>query len=200
MSPNQGHYETVPGPRFRLQSTGAGHEIRIKAQRHWFVLLFLMVWLGAWTVGGYSVITSMLPKAGESAWFVWFWLAMWLLGWLSAATSIAWMLAGAEVLRCANHDLEVSRGVFGLARRKRYRGQDITQLTATELGAASGWSDYRVMPAFTVGGQGSGCVKFTYGARDVFVGAGLDAAEGRLIVAELRRHLPASAFATPTSK
>lgn len=53
---------------------------------------------------------------------------------------------------------------------------------------------YQAYPPF-LRYTGGGAVRFTYGARTVFAGSGLDESEGRLIVDRLRGRLPASAFA-----
>jgi hypothetical protein len=47
------------------------------------------------------------------------------------------------------------------------------------------------VPFLNVGRTGS--VKFDYGPRTIYAAAGLDDAEGRLIVEQLSRRLPASA-------
>jgi hypothetical protein len=43
----------------------------------------------------------------------------------------------------------------------------------------------------------SGAVRFDYGARTIYAAAGLDAAEGQMIVDRLKKRLPAGVERTP---
>lgn len=180
-------YEEPKAPRFRTVMENGREEIRVPARRNWFALLFLPVWLTAWTIGGgvavYGLITTLDP-------FLAVWLCFWAIAWLFAAATIAWMLAGAEIVSVTGGDLDVGYRLFGYERAKRYRGD-----TISALGVASGRDPFRrlqlsvpFLPALR-----TGAVKFDYGARTIYFGGGIDEAEGRMIVDSLKRRLPAAA-------
>jgi hypothetical protein len=161
-------------------------QIRIKARRNWLALGFLLVWLTAWTFGGVAAAGQALLGFNL---FLTVWLVFWAFGWILVATSIAWQLAGAETLRVVGGDLEIGHCVFGLARRRLFRGSEIRHLSA-----ASGGNDifsqmHSVYPPF-LSRVKAGSVKFDYGARTIRAASGLDEAEARLIVDHLRRRLP----------
>jgi hypothetical protein len=181
-------YEKVAPARFIVEVSDGVEQIRIKARRNWFMIPFLVVWLTLWTLGGAAALFALAAKFDL---FLLVWLVGWAGGWLLAAATIAWQLSGAETLRVVGGDLEIGYAFFGFARRRLYRGADISGL------AASAGSDifsrmYSAYPPFLSWGR-TGSIKFNYGARMIQAAAGLDEAEGRMIVDHLRRRLPASA-------
>lgn len=180
-------YEDVSAPRFRLEAVDGYDQISIPAQRSAWGL-FLLIWLCGWTVGGYHAITSLFSATGPQAFLV-FWLCGWALGEVFAATSLAWMIAGVERLRVIGQDLEVSYRLAGLSRTSLYRGRDIRNLAAC-MPITFGRRNQVPLPFLKTNKVGS--IRFTYGARTVFLGDSLDEAEGQLIVDYLRRRLARS--------
>jgi hypothetical protein len=180
-------YEPIARERFTIEQGVSGEQIRIPAPRQIFVMLFLPVWLAGWTVGG-AVALSTLLKTFQP--FLLFWLCFWAAGWLFAASTIAWMFFGSETLRIVGGDLEVTKRLLGWSPRKLFRGGDIRHLRAA-VQLPGPYRFYWQTPFFWRG-QG-GAVQFDYGARTVYVAAGLDEAEGRRIVERLAGQLPASA-------
>ena len=180
-------------PRFRVERGADGVErVVIPAQRNLFVMAFMMVWLCGWTVGGVTAISSLFVKFTP---FIAFWSCGWALGEVFVLTSLVWMAAGQESLRVVRGDLEVAAEVAGFARRRLYRGADVRDLSASGLVAADPFSRRR-MDLPLIRQPSSGGVKFTYGARTIYAGAGLDEPEGRLIVDWLKPRLPKSAIAS----
>lgn len=181
------NYQPLGKARFRIEQTPEGERIRVPAQRQWFVLIFLCVWLTGWTLGGVAAVTALLTDFQP---FVLLWLGMWLIGWVLAVSAILWMLAGSETLRVVHGDLEIAQQALFLKRRWLYQGSQIRALSAP---AQPGWPfRYRAQIAFARS-QGAGAVRFTYGARDVLAAAPLDQAEGQLIVDWLAARLPLAA-------
>jgi hypothetical protein len=180
-------YQPIAQPRFAIEQTPEGEQVRVKARRQIFTLLFLPVWLTLWTIGGGVAASQMMTHLEP---FLAIWLCFWALGWVMAAGTLVWMVAGSETLRIVGGDLEVAQHMFGLTRRWLYEGRQIRQLRVAEQpfwGSNFQWQ----VPFLRLGRSGS--VKFDYGARTVPVAPGLDAAEGRMIVDRLMKRLPASA-------
>jgi hypothetical protein len=178
-------YETLGKERFVIDRSGPVETIRIKARRQVFVLLFLPVWLTLWTVGG---LTAMSQLAHEFSLFLCLWLCGWALGWVFAASTLAWMLTGAETVRVVGGDLELGFQIGPWARRKLYQGAQIKDLKASP---ANPMSNFQLSGPFARHMQ-FGAVQFNYGARTIRMAAGLDEAEGKLIVERLRKSLPAT--------
>jgi hypothetical protein len=187
MSPR---YETIPAPRFVVESVDGAEQITIRAQRNIFLMLFLPVWLCGWTFGGVAAFTSLWTRGFQP--FLLVWLCGWALGEIFVAATLCWMFSGAEILRVIGSDLEVGYQMLGLARRKLYRGGEIRDLTSWTAPIVGQRYRYQASLPFLTGAQ-SGAVKFNYGARTIYLAAGLDEPEGRLIVDRLKRGLPSSA-------
>ena len=166
-------------------------QLRTPTPRNWFVLLFLSFWLCMWTMGGLATVTQMMKRFDL---FLLFWLGGWALGWAFAAAVVANQLGGSEVIRVVGRDLEISRGVGPLRRRKLYRGDLIRHLDSSDPNPM-GW------PWFMSWGAGNapfrkprvGAIKFDYGAETVYAASDVDEADGRTIVEWLKPKLPRSA-------
>jgi hypothetical protein len=180
-------YQPVREPRFSVEQTSEGEQIRIKARRQWFAMLFLPVWLTGWTFGGASAVGQILS---QFEWFLAIWLCFWAAGWVVAAGTLLWMAVGSETLRVVDGDLEVAQNALGLSRRWLYEGRQIRQLRAADQPL---WASSFYWQVPFVRSNRFGAVKFDYGSRTIAVAPGLDAAEGRMIVDQLGRWLPASA-------
>jgi hypothetical protein len=181
-------YETLGKERFVIDRGGSVEMIRIKARRQVFVLLFLPVWLTLWTVGGIVAFAQVIQ---EFSLFLCLWLCGWALGWIFAASTVAWMLMGSETIRVVGQDLEVGVEIGPWTRRKLYQGGQIKDLRAAPTNP---FSSFQLNSPFMRQMQ-FGAVQFTYGARTVRLAAGLDEAEGKLIVERLKKSLPFSAIA-----
>jgi hypothetical protein len=185
-------YVQAFAPRFRVERAADGGErVVIPARRNFFVMAFMIVWLCGWTVGGVTALSSLFVKFVP---FVALWSCGWALGEAFVLASLVWMAAGKESLRVVRGDLELAAEIAGFARRRVYRGADVRDLSACAPVARNpygrGKMDFPLLwaPSF-------GCVKFSYGARTIYAGVGLDEPEGRLIVDWLRPRLPKTAIA-----
>lgn len=184
-------YEEIKAPRFRTETIDGYDQIIVPPQRNAFVMLFLLVWLCGWTFGGATAMYNLLSRPFQP--FLAFWLCGWLLGEGFALVSLGWMSTGAEILRSVGCDLEVSYRMLGFTRSKLYRGTSISDLSASAAPAFSRNGRYGQMSLPFLGGNKTGSVKFTYGARSIYLAVGLDEAEGQLIVERLSKKLPATA-------
>lgn len=176
-------------PRFHAEITTDGLRVVIPAGRNWLSTLFLLVWLGAWTIGEKNA-AGQLFNAGDKTptAFLLFWLAGWTLGGLFAFGTVLWQLAGREILTANSSALIHRVEVFGLGVSRSYGVSDIKNLRATEY-SASPTSNRRGMfaPPF---GSGHGLIAFDYGARTIRIGSSLEEAEAKSLVSSLVPHLP----------
>jgi hypothetical protein len=180
-------YEQAKAPRFRTERGSFGEQIRVPARLQFFPLIFLPFWLLIWTFAGIAALVEFL-RTGEG--FLALWLVFWAAGWLFAAGSLCWMISGAEIIRVTSGDLEIGESLFGWTRGRLYRGSEIRNLAAAE--SPPFFAQFQPHLPFVMKPR-SGSVKFSYGARTVYAGQGLDEAEGRLIAEWLRSRLPRDA-------
>ncbi|SRR5258706_2356347 len=174
-------------PRYTIQQTAAGVTVAAPARRNWFVLLFLTVWLGGWTIGGMAAVAEVVRPGGHQT-FLAFWLLGWLIGELYALAIVLWQLTGREELVFSSGNLIHRIRAGGMSRGREFSGAEIKHLR-TSPQITSPWMDQsRWMPP--VFGAGHGAIAFDYGAKTYRIGAGLDEAEGRLVLDEIRKHFP----------
>jgi hypothetical protein len=181
-------YEPVQPPRFTVETVDGSEQINIPPQRSVFIGLFLAVWLTGWTIGGVAAFVAFLKTQQP-------FLALWLCGWVAGeafvALTLLWMFTGGESVRLIGKDLEIGAHVLGWDRRKVYQGSQIRNLSSSApANFYNGRWQGRLPILFA---NTSGSFKFDYGGRTIYVGPGLDEAEGRMIVERLRARLPASA-------
>ena len=178
----------VPPPARRSTSrqTPDGLEIRVPSKRNVFVMLFLLAWLVAWGFGEVMVSRELLlGDPGASALFLVVWLIMWTLG--GGLAIYAWlrMLAGSERVVLGRGVLAIRTELFGVGPAREY---DLMHVKNLRIERLSAWpTDMGATLRFW--GIGGGPIAFDYGSKTVRFGAGLDDAEARDIIAELReRH------------
>lgn len=174
-------------PRYTISSEAGVLTIACPPRRNWLLLLFLMAWLGAWTVVGTSTFTE-VTKPGEHQAFLAFWLVGWALGELCVLAIVLWQLAGLEKLSIVRGNLIQRVSIAGIGRDREFSGTEVRNLRATTP-MLTAWMDQRsfVPPTF---GSGYGAIAFDYGAKTYRIGAGLDEAEARQVVATLSKQNP----------
>jgi len=178
--------------RHRVELVDGCEQLRIPVRRNWAFTLFLGFWLALWSVGGVVVIVELIRHFDP---FLLLWLTFWALGWLFAAATLAALVAGSEVVRVVDGDLELSAGVGFMRRAWRYRGSAIRELRRAET---MGWGPWfarsQPMPIFLR--PRTGAVRFDYGADTVYFASGVDGPEGSQIAAWLAKRLPPAASAS----
>jgi hypothetical protein len=157
-------------------------------RRNWFLLAFLSLWLAMWTVGGITAMGQFVTT-GEP--FLAIWLCAWALGWGFAASTVATQIWGAEIIRASRTDLEVTKGAGPLRRKWRYRADTIRNLSSCKP-SGDMWGMREMQTPIWMRNR-SGAVKFDYGAETVFIAAGVDEPEGRVIARWLAQRLPTGA-------
>ena len=179
-------YEPVGHERFTVEQSLQGEVIRIRAQRQIFAMLFLSFWLAMWTLGGMTAVYTLFTQFQI---FLMFWLCGWAIGWVAAAGTLLWMFAGSETIAVRGFDIEVAHHLPGFTRRWLYQGSRVKNLSVAQQPAWPFQFRWQI-PFVRVARNGS--VKFDYGPRTIFVAAGLDEGEARMIVERMARKLPAT--------
>ncbi len=174
-------------PRFTVRQTADGLSISTPAPRSWFTLLFLTAWLGGWTIGGISAMSD-VSRGGDGQAFLFFWLVMWALGELYALAVVLWQLSGREEILVSSDRLVQRIWLGGLNRAREFTSAAISHLRVSPQLDVMWTNQTRWVPPLF--GPGTGTIAFDYGAKTYRVGAGLDEAEGRLVLDQLRSHFP----------
>ena len=177
-------FEPVTQRRSYVDDSPMGFTIVVPARKQWFSILFLLVWLGGWTMGEISALRVVFGPGvpGGPTAFLIFWLCGWTFGGLFVVYSLLWMLAGSERITVSSGALTIRKQVFGFGREKAFELGEISELRVNrDRGRSSRASGGLTLP--DIGGMGS--VAFDYGAKTVRFAAGIDEAEAALIVNDL---------------
>jgi hypothetical protein len=150
------------------------------------VVLFLAAWLVGWCFGLVMAARALFLEPVDAPTLF---LAAWLIGWTLAGGFALyvwlWTLAGREVLVLRPDSLVMKRDLRGLGRLKEYDLLHVKNLRVSPVP----WNLYSWSGGMQFWGVGGGPVAFDYGSRTIRFGSGLDEAEARGIVKELRaRH------------
>jgi hypothetical protein len=181
-------------PRYQLARQPGGVSVVIPAPRRWLQVLAMSVWLCFWANAELSVGSEMLTSgAGAKGPFIYLWLAMWTGAGGLVLTTILCELFGKELLLVDAGSLSYRVQVFGLGRTRRYLLNQISQLQVVPVPDAKLCKRRRLMLPFF--GKATGVIAFDYGAEQVQVAMSLDCAEARLLMPQLKEHLPSAAFA-----
>jgi len=177
-----------PAPRSTIVETSEGLQISIPARRHVFLMLFLPVWLVGWTFGEVLAARALIPlwrTENSGVMFLGAWLVAWTLGGGLALVSLLWMFAGREVIGLRPNLLQTRNDLWGFGRSKEYdlghvRNLRVASQSWNPYDWRGGWLDPRIQ---------SGSIAFDYGSQTIRIGSGIDEAEARAIVNQLKsRH------------
>jgi hypothetical protein len=150
-----------------------GLRVSIPPQRSW-TLLFIMGWLGAWTVGGFAAGTSLFHNFN---FFVFFWMFAWAFGEVFAGYTVLYAIGGRQVVVASLDALTIKTEIFGFGSARSYLVSEMKNLRFEP-------------PAIVARGQRASGIAFDYGAKTVMFGAGLDEKEGTDLVARIRQRCP----------
>lgn len=123
--------------RAKISDKLDGVHITIPARRNWFVLLFISFWLCGWACAW--VTTSEVLFSGRGDLFLVAWMGGWTVGGAWAILSWLWNLNGREELDCGPHELihRIRAGPF--SRTREYDQAEVTNLRySAETGRRSG--------------------------------------------------------------
>src|SRR5262245_15152902 len=117
-------------PRYRITSEAGVTTVACPPRRNWLVLLFLIAWLGGWTVGGINAFEQ-VAKPGDHQAFMMFWLVGWAVGETWVLTIVLWQLAGLEELSIAQGNLVQRASIAGIGRTREFASAEVKNLRSS---------------------------------------------------------------------
>lgn len=168
------------GSRTQIVDASSGPEIRIRAPKNWWPIIFLPVWILGWTAGGIFALREFVAGS-EPRLFLGLWLVGWLGGELLAILTWSWMVFGREVLSVRQGLFTIGREVGRFAIKRRYPLHEISNLRA------SGWfgSPFLKSGSLQYWGLSGGTIAFDRKGKSVRFGLSLEEPEARAVVNEL---------------
>jgi hypothetical protein len=173
-------------PRYEVLRSQTEVRVVIPARRNWFLVFFLICWLGAWGFGETTAFRQLVTGQGRNgASFMMFWLAGWTLGGAFAAGSVLWMLNGREIvsIRPDISRLGVRSAIGNVA--VRTREFDLSQVRNLRVTNAP-YNPYRLDFRQSSWGSLGSAIAFDYGSRTFHFGVGLDEAELQMLLQVLK--------------
>lgn len=172
-----------PSPAEVVEDDG---ELRISMppRRHWFIVVFVSVWLCGWAAGEVGVLSMLLTgrTAGAPARLLVVWLALWSVGGCLAVLYLLWVFLGREVVIFRANRLVLMRKMGRLSTKRDY---DLARVRNFRCAAWTYHSDGVLgkMGRFA----GAGTIVFDYGESSFRIGAGLGEAESHDLVEVFRQ-------------
>jgi hypothetical protein len=175
------------GFRHAIRPQGTGFVVACEPPREWSGIVFLSLWLFAWSVGGLAAMSSALRPGGLDAFLV-FWLLAWFVATVAVAGTIVWQLVGREELAFTASHLTHRWRAAGVGRTKVYALERVRHFRETEYIAPSMKTQYALVPPGVW--TPHGVLGFDYEGETVRAGAALRPEDARRIVAEVAKRLP----------
>lgn len=171
--------------RATLNPAFDGMEIAIPARRYWFVIVFLGFWLCCWLLGEIMVAGMLFAGKVHAAIgiFMFAWLGAWTAGGFFAFSVFWWMLQGKEVITLGQGRLTVEKRGLLFYKPKTYDLNEVKKVRVSPNEFA-GW--YGLRGAHYLGYFNTGIIRFDYGLKTVNIAGGIDEAEARYILEQLR--------------
>ncbi len=111
--------------------------------------------------------------------FLFVWLIGWIIGGFFVIATLLWSIAGLELIKVDGGILEIGKEIFNIKRSKKYQIDEIKHLAISPNVLNDVWGLGHQRNFFGLSG---GTVKFDYGLKTFKFGAGIDEAEGRLLI------------------
>lgn len=173
--------------RAKIESDSMTLKITIPSKKNWFLILFLFFWMGGWFMGESSAISGLM-KSGEFVFdaFMVIWLAGWTFGGLFALVIIVWSLLGRETVTIDSSVWQIEKGIFDFSfTKKQYEINSIKKLELSpEKDEDSIFQQKKIGDFWGITG---GRVYFDYGMKTVKFAIGVDNAEARYIIEEIKK-------------
>ena len=170
-----------------IKEISGGYKVEIPAPRNWFVIIFLTVWLGGWSIGWISVVSILLSDLGDASGidlFLLFWLTGWTVGGAVAIKTLVWMIFGKEIITIKSGQLAIERAGDLLSMKKEY---DLQIAKSFEVKESSGFDYFnKSTHAGFVNPSVMGTLRFDYGLSTIRFGIGIDAAEGKFLLEKFK--------------
>ena len=180
--------EAIPVHRYRIDESEKGTRVIIPRRRQWLAGLFLTFWLGGWGFGEVLVLSQLLfGEQGHQSGFLLFWFG----GWTVAGAFAIWTWIQ---FFFGTQTVVVGQGILSLSTMKNpfcpLKEYDLTAVRKMRVSAFQGG-------LFGMGGTsgmdywygGPPMIQFDYGASTVGFGNGMDEAEAKELLHELKKRL-----------
>lgn len=167
-----------------IERSGMGLRITIPAPTQAFGLVFMSLWLVAWVVGEAFAIGKVAsgefyqnPETGLIIWFV-----VWTLGGGWIIYTLLWQLAGKEIIELNSTTLKQIRRVLLFNRSREFAVAKMANIRLAPPAPKYSNGKYMIQnPGF-----GSGAIAFDYGRDTQQLGQGLEEADARHVINEMR--------------
>ncbi|MEI8084835.1 MAG: hypothetical protein WCG93_01335 [Paludibacter sp.] len=156
-------------------------KIQIPSKKNWFMIIFMIAWLGGWLMGELSALREIENEMNS---FMLFWLIGWTIGGGFMITGIIWSLLGFEVITIDNQVLQIERQIVNFrVYRKEY---ELKFLKGLELNPGQASTDlFTQKKPGEFWGMTGGKIKFDYGMKTIKFGIGIDIVEARYLINEI---------------
>ncbi|GAB3255146.1 hypothetical protein [Chitinimonas naiadis] len=179
-------------PRYQMENTLEGLRVTIPAERHSFIMLFLMVWVCGWLVGEVLVIGQLFnPKADSSYLFRLCWFVGWTLGGVMAICSLIWQCAGREIVTLNAAVLLHRVEAFGVGQDRAYPVVAVKDLRVFERPLSDEGHQSLFPPIL---GFSSGPIAFDYAGKTIWLASSLEVGDAKVLVSALAAKLPQRVF------
>ena len=164
--------------RITIRETDNGLGIRNPSRKFMPLILFLLLWLGGWSVGEYFALSEIFGSGSPLAadMFLIVWVSFWTLGGLAAWWFVLWQLFGVEQLFLTGEALVHDIGLWKLRRRRIF-----------PLSSVHGFVDATGRPKM---GQQftNGVIAFQVDGKEHRFGMAMSKEEAELSLAAIKRH------------
>jgi hypothetical protein len=175
--------------RAKVNFDGISLLIKIPSKMNLFIIFFLAAWMGGWFMGEKSAINELLSSDNIGAnGFMIFWLVGWTIGGLFAITILLWSLFGQETLLIGGGVFSISKGILDISLLKKT--YDLNNIKNLELNPEPTGFDNFFGQKKKIGdfwGITGGKIRFDYGMKTIKLGIGIDEAEARYLIDEIKR-------------
>jgi hypothetical protein len=169
-----------------IEETISGLSITIPAKRKYHVIVFFIIWLAGWTIGGgFALRMVLLGNAQDAQGFLIAWLCGWAYGELSAISILVWMFIGKEVITIDRGILTIRKKGSLFSRPKLYKTDSIEALRVDET-LGDNVFGRKIKTNSFASLFGKAIIGFDYGKKTVSFGGDIKRQEAEYIVSVLK--------------
>lgn len=183
-------FENPNAGRAEIYESADLFQVRLKSKSSHFVMAFMMFWLCGWAYGEFKVLSILISgESGGASVFLLAWLGAWTVGGVFAATQLLWIVSGYELLSLSPNALTIQRCIPFYRRSWNYDINHVTNVRASAIVADDGTSRRKQYHPGIFSGPTQGTVKFDYGMKTPGFGLEMEEAEARKIADRLSAKL-----------
>lgn len=174
--------------RSQIYDRGKNLEIVIPAKRKYAMMVFISLWLIGWAFGEFVLPFSLFRSTLDTgvSLFLLVWLALWTAGGAIAFLTLGWNISGQEIVTVTEDRLQIAQKIFGIGPLKEYQLADVKNMRID----SNLVSERSIFNLFDNSRQRGfvepGTIKFDYGSKTFRFARGVDEAEAKMIINELR--------------